>query len=732
MQILSGRSMSGYPIVFVNAEEDAPLGPGVSNASSTDGTDTLLETNRAKGRRAPTPRQVAASLRDDYPQYWRADAHAARHAANALSALVASAPSALKEAMQTQLIRERHAAYALPRSGAYTYAAEDSGGGATGGVPLPTEPSQDGAVGVGGTLLSKRSFDAKLCTVRTVARRRPQSARVVRDVNEFLRPSNNGNSVGGRGACGVNTARYLACGDHRTVPGVALGAATSAAASAVSQQALLQKKDCDDDELEAMLRQMGRPTAPYATASWRAGDIFYGGGDRRVMKVADFSTMTDRGPLSGIGFSFSRPAVDSPLLAADSVGAVPHAKGIAVDKAAGASRPMSAPSVRPPRAEGAARAFGSTSAIGCDAAPQGVASKPCRDEHGNADSEAAHAPVSPPQPSVALAPRPPSAPSPTAGGIPRGNTRSSMGRIIASHTALQAAGPHHTCSEGPRLPAPPSLPQDRLVRRRVPGVSLAGQASRVQARFSNVHLLDGGGRGDVMPPSIEAARATIAAAIGNHGTIASYLGFRDHYAKKHASKGGAMRSASVGRPRLRRAVAAEDDEEALTQLLVDDPERRYVLSDAGEARLRARAALRSHYRHRPYSLSSRYSDGGIAAVADSPRPTPRGVAQSATDTYSNSALREHVCYERCWRPYDLMEHTQHRHGPATAARVRGMPLDGPRPQMATHPASPRSTTGSVSPNRSAREAPPVRKNLQQRPSSAKTWRQRSVFDAYGP
>eukprot|EP00744_Colponema_vietnamica_P001736 GILI01002843.1.p1 GENE.GILI01002843.1~~GILI01002843.1.p1 ORF type:complete len:194 (+),score=28.54 GILI01002843.1:63-584(+) len=149
----------------------------------------------------------------------------------------------------------------------------------------------------------------------------------------------------------------------------------------------------------------------------------------------------------------------------------------------------------------------------------------------------------------------------------------------------------------------------------------------------------------------------------------------------------------------KRTIRAQpaDDEEVLAQLLCDEPDRRYVLSDLGETRVRARAALRAHYRHRPYTLPSRYDDGGMAATATS------GI-------------------------YSMQEHPQHRSGPNTARRIKGVDMSSMRYTSAS--ALPTSRPPSAS--KYQRTESPSNERKAHSPEAEAGWRLRSVFDAYGP
>ena len=105
---------------------------------------------------------------------------------------------------------------------------------------------------------------------------------------------------------------------------------------------------------------------------------------------------------------------------------------------------------------------------------------------------------------------------------------------------------------------------DSAVSRRVPTVRMDGHSTRVQDAYS---------KGQGPPPTVVQTASVV--------------------------------SAAVARGRVTVRSAAE--EEYLGELLVDDADRRYVLGDKEEARVRARRAVRQQHRYRPFIISE-YKD----------------------------------------------------------------------------------------------------------------------------
>eukprot|EP00658_Telonema_sp_P-2_P000767 TRINITY_DN10276_c0_g1_i3.p1 TRINITY_DN10276_c0_g1~~TRINITY_DN10276_c0_g1_i3.p1 ORF type:complete len:273 (+),score=26.72 TRINITY_DN10276_c0_g1_i3:205-1023(+) len=105
---------------------------------------------------------------------------------------------------------------------------------------------------------------------------------------------------------------------------------------------------------------------------------------------------------------------------------------------------------------------------------------------------------------------------------------------------------------------------DSAVSRRVPTVKMDGHSTRVQDAYS---------KGQGPPPTVVQTASVV--------------------------------STAVARGRVTVRSAAE--EEYLGELLVDDADRRYVLGDKEEARVRARRAVRQQHRYRPFIIGE-YKD----------------------------------------------------------------------------------------------------------------------------
>lgn len=595
-------------------------------------------------------------------------------------------------------------------------------------------------------------------------------------------------------------------------------------------------RDFDELEMEAMLKLLGKPSAPYSPSSWKAGSQFLGGIDHRIMKVPCFKTMSPRQrPQSaslnngGNGESIPsniRPAENtrpasaitlSPRVQQDSHVAPRHTRGVSMDKMI----------ARPQQGDGGGDR---KEVLGCamddrrraaraaEDADMGIANEDDGDTDAVPSRRSHTADGIPKPPSSRPASRPTSATAPFGGGIPRGSTRASLARVVASHANRKLAGGgyrsvhgtpsgtrptlahaaplpdnHSPSCASERADEPTSSPRpkraeiiydyssfthadshnqfaagstdsaisssDRAVRRHVPAVNMSRQISRNQASYA------AGGAANAAPPSIEAMRRVILDTIGTSGTIASYIGFKDRYERTSQVKGEPKkRSLSMasggydgdGSRRIRSSrVQPDDDEEILAQMLIDEPERRYVLSDLGEARVRAKAALRAHYRHRPYGLPSRYDDGGIAATASLPHRPSRSVSNYSTTAFDGHHGDDAPSYMRS-------EHPVHRYGATCSPRVKGFDVAPPRfAPSASHSGRLKSTKTASGSVQQAGSAPGHdKKSALMRAyedeialrfgrgdqSSAVghekrgvinvkntlAWRKRSVFDAYGP